>query len=141
MAQEAGIPSLQVAVYPDPFDLETDAQLREKTVKILVPQIIEALTRPISASKGAAAKRDGREIVFAGTLDEINRHFTDKGWSDGLSITPPTRERVESFLKYTDDPPDREIAVLPPLNQRATPANIAANGVMAGCRPEHLPIL
>src|SRR3954447_20728432 len=102
MAREAGIPSLQVAVYPDPFDLETDAQLREKSAKILVPQIIDALTKPIPATEGAAAKRDSGEVVFAGTIDQINRYFAEKGWSDGLSVTPPTKERVEEFLKYTD---------------------------------------
>jgi hypothetical protein len=135
------IPSLQVAVYPDPFDLETDAQLREKSVRILVPQIIAALTKPIAAANVAAEKRDNREIVFTGTLDQINRYVADKGWSDGFAITPPTRERVEQFLKYTDYAPDQEIAVLPPLNLRATPWNIAVNGVMAGCRPEYMPIL
>ena len=58
-----------------------------------------------------------------------------------MSITPPTKEKVEEFLKYTDYPPDQEIAVLPVANLRATPWNIAVNGVMAGCRPEHMPIL
>lgn len=140
-ARDHGIPSLQVAVYPDPFDLETNAQLQEKSAKIVVPQIIDALTKPIAASKGIAEKRDGREIVFTGTIDQINLYFTDKGWSDGLSITPPTKEKVEEFLKYTDYPPDQEIAVLPVANLRATPWNIAVNGVMAGCRPEYMPIL
>ena len=140
-AQDSGIPSLQVALYPDPFDLETDAQLREKSAKIVVPQIIDALTKPITASKDSVAKRDSREIVFTGTIDQINRYFTDKGWSDGMSITPPTKEKVEEFLKYTDYAPDQEIAVLPVANLRATPWNIAVNGVMAGCRPEHMPIL
>jgi hypothetical protein len=141
MSQEAGIPSLQVAVYPDPFDLETDAQLKEKSVKILVPQIIDALTKAIPASTVAPEKRNNREVVFTGTLDQINRHFAQKGWSDGLSITPPTNERVEEFLKYTAYPPDQEIAVLPPSNLRSTPRDIAVNGVMAGCLPEHMPIL
>ena len=141
MAKEAGIPSLQVAVYPDPFDLETDAQLQEKSARIVVPQIIDALTKPIPASKSAAEKRDSREIVFTGTIDQINRYFTEKGWSDGLSTTPPTKEKVAEFLKYTDYPPDQEIAVLPPANLKATPWNIAINGVMAGCRPEYMPVL
>ena len=140
-AQDSGIPSLQVALYPDPFDLETDAQLREKSAAIVFPQIVEALTKPVTAAKNSVATRDSREIVFTGTVDQINRIFTDKGWSDGMSITPPTRERVEEFLKYTDDAPDQEIAVLPVANLRATPWNIAVNGVMAGCRPEHMPIL
>jgi hypothetical protein len=141
MARDAGMPSLQVAVYPDPFDLETDAQLREKSAGIVLPQIIDALTKPISASQASAEKRASHEVVFTGTIDHINRHFAEQGWSDGLSITPPTTAKVEAFLKYTDYPPDHEIAVLPLANLRATPWNIAANGVMAGCRPEHMPIL
>jgi len=128
-------------LYPDPFDLETNAQLREKSEKIVLPQIISALTKPIPVSKGVVEKRDGREIVFTDTIDQINRYFTDKGWSDGLSITPPTKEKIEEFLKYVDYPPDQGIAALPVSNLRATPWNIAVNGVMAGCRPEYMPIL
>lgn len=140
-AKDEGIPLLQVAVYPDPFDLQTNAQLQEKSATILVPLIIDALTTPIRAAKGVSGKRDGREIVFAGTIDQINRYFTDKGWGDGLSITPPTKEKVEEFLKYTDYSHDQQIAVLPVANLIATPWNIAVNGVMAGCRPEYMPIL
>ena len=141
MAREAGLPSLQVAVYPDPFDLETDTQLQEKSARIVVPQVIDALTKRIPAAKDAAAKRDSREPLYAGTIDQVNRYFTEKGWSDGLSITPPTKEKIEEFLEYTDYPPDQEIAVLPPANLKATPWNIAANGVLAGCRPEYMPVL
>lgn len=140
-ARDSGIPSLQVALYPDPFDLETDDQLREKSVKIVVPQIVHALTKPITASKDSVTTRNSQEIVFTGTVDQINRYFTDKGWSDGMSITPPTKEKVKDFLRYTDYAPDEQIAVLPIANLRATPWNIAVNGVMAGCRPEHMPIL
>jgi hypothetical protein len=140
-AQDEGMPSIQVALYPDPFDLETNAQLQEKSATIVLPQIIDALTKPIPASKDTTEKKDGREIVFVGTIDQVNRHFTDKGWSDGMSITPPTKEKVEELLKYTDYRPDQEIAVLPVANLRATPWNIAVNGVMAGCRPEYMPVL
>lgn len=142
VARAEGIPAIQVAVYPDPFDLETDAQLREKSVRLLLPQIIDALTKPVApAPKQSAAEKDNRAIVFTGTIDQINRYVTEKGWSDGLSITPPTRERVEEFLKYTGYAPDEEITILPLANLRATPWNIAVNGVMAGCRPEYMPIL
>lgn len=141
MARDAGIPALRAAVYPDPFDLETDAQLLEKTERIVVPQVIDLLTKPVPPAAGPAEKRDSREIEFTGTIDDINRYFSDRGWSDGSSITPPTRERVEEFLRYTDYAPDQEIAVLPPANLRATPWNIAVNGVMAGARPEHMPLL
>src|SRR5437763_1761978 len=54
---------------------------------------------------------------------------------------PPTKERVEEFLKYSTYPPEQEIAVLPPSNLKTTPRHIAINGVMAGCLPEHMPVL
>jgi len=59
LAQDHGISSIQVALYPDPFDLETNVQLREKSENIVLPQIISALTKPIHVSKGVVEKRDG----------------------------------------------------------------------------------
>ena len=143
-ASDQGVPSLRVAVYPGPFDLHADSELRENAVKIVVPQVIEALTKPLPQSVSAQAslkEQMVREIVFTGTIDEVNRYFSDYQWSDGMAIIPPTVERVEQFLKYTDHAPHDEIAVLPLANLRATPWNIAVNAVMAGARPEYMPIL
>ncbi len=135
-AYDQGVPSLRVAVYPGPFDLHSDSELRENAVKIVVPQVTEALTTPLpeSASAHEASRKEQkiREIVFTGTIDEVNRSFSDYQWSDGMAIIPPTVERVEQFLKYTDHAPHEEIAVLPLANLRATPWNIAVNAVMAG---------
>ena len=58
-----------------------------------------------------------------------------------MPIIPPTIEKVEAFLKYTDRAPDERIAVLPQANLQAVPWNIAANAVMAGCRPDSMPLL
>ncbi len=135
---DLGVPSLQVAVYPGPFDLHSKAQLQQNSKLVVVPQIIQALTKPIPA---ADTVERTKEVVFTGSIDAINRYFTDYNWSDGLAIVPPTVERIQEFLQYTDYSPDEEIAVLPSANLRATPWNIAANGVMAGCRPEHMPVL
>jgi hypothetical protein len=82
-----------------------------------------------------------REIVCKGTLKEVNEYFSTNWWTDGLPIIPPTLEKVEEFLRYTPLPPDQEVAILKPSSVRVTPWNIAVNGVMAGCRPEHMPVL
>ncbi len=144
-AHDQGVPSVRVAVYPGPFDLHSDSQVRENAVKIVVPQVIEALTKPLAESPsspdGTLKERKAREVVFTGTLDEVNRYFADYQWSDGMAIVPPTVERVEQFLKYTGYSPHEEIAVLPLANLRATPWNIAVNAVMAGARPEHMPVI
>jgi len=74
-------------------------------------------------------------------VDAITRRFSELGWSDGLPIIPPTIDRIEEFLTFTRRRPDETIAVLPSANLAATPWTIAANAVMAGCRPEHMPLL
>lgn len=48
---------------------------------------------------------------------------------------------MERFLEFTDRAPDEAVAVLQSANLQATPWNIAVNAVMAGCRPEHMPLI
>ncbi len=135
------VPSLQVAVYPGAFDTHSDTELEENTRVTVFPQIVELLTKPIAVAEKTVRRTGSRSIVFTGTLDEVNKHFSDMKWSDGMPIIPPTIERVAKFLEFTDYYPSEEIAVLPVANLSATPWNIAVNGVMAGCRPEFLPLL
>jgi hypothetical protein len=135
------VPALQVAVYPGAFDTHSDPELEENTKETVFPQVVDLLTKPIKADETIVKRTGSRSIVFTGTFDEVNRYFSEQKWCDGLPIVPPTRDRVVEFLKYTDYSPDEEIAVLRVANLRATPWNIAVNGVMAGCRPEFMPLL
>ena len=64
-----------------------------------------------------------------------------KGWSDGLPVIPPTPERVERMLTYCDRDFDQPVARIPPRFGAATPIRVAANAVMAGCKPEHFPLV
>ena len=139
-AKFVGVPSLQLAPYPGAFNVHSNTQLAENVTKTVFPRIVEALTKPVKASI-AAAKADSKAIAFTGTVNEVNKFFTDRKWSDGMAVIPPTQAAIAEFLKYTDRSPDEEIAVLSPAGLKATPWNIAANGVMAGCRPEYMPIL
>ena len=72
---------------------------------------------------------------------EINRLFYEKGWSDGLPVIPPTRERVLGLLQGTTRQPDEVINPVPPRWAEASVEKIAINAVMAGCLPEHMPII
>jgi hypothetical protein len=71
----------------------------------------------------------------------INRLYQERGWTDGLPIVPPTAEAVAECLRHTDREPRELIAVLPPRQGEATVERIAVNTVMAGCRPEYLPVV
>ena len=135
------MPDLRHAEYPGTISLDSLAtmnkSLREKTVNL----IVEALTKPINKQEVPAEAAKARELICKGTLKEVNDFFFSNWWTDGLAIIPPTIERVEEFLKYTSLSPDDEVAILQPSSVRVTPWNIAVNGVMAGCRPEHMPVL
>ena len=63
------------------------------------------------------------------------------GWTDGLPVVPPTPKRVERMLSGTDRAPDELIAAVPPKWGRATVEKVAINAVMAGCKPEYLPLI
>ncbi|HEU5323481.1 MAG TPA: hypothetical protein VFX28_21935, partial [Methylomirabilota bacterium] len=82
-----------------------------------------------------------RDVVFRGTLDEVHDFFHENLWTDGLPIIPPTVARVERFLARTDRPPGEVLGRLLPENRAATVWSVAVNGVMAGCRPEAMPLL
>ena len=63
------------------------------------------------------------------------------GVTDGLPVVPPTRARVEQMLKLHGYAVDEVVTALPPLFGDATWQSIAINAVMAGCRPEYLPVV
>src|SRR3569623_439727 len=140
-AKAAGVPDTPVVLYPGAVSLD-HAEIRHKIETVLFPRIVDALTKPIKPrALGKVGDWDSKKVVFEGTFEQVNAHFHELERSDGLPIVPPTLERLQEFLRYTDRSPDEVIAVLPQMNLRATVWNIAANGVMAGCKPQVMPIL
>ena len=73
-------------------------------------------------------------------MDEFEEWF-DKGVTDGLPVVPPTRARVEAMLAATHRARDELLGEMPPNYGRVTVEKAAVNAVMAGCRPEYLPVL
>jgi hypothetical protein len=80
-------------------------------------------------------------FVFPGRHEEIDAHYQERGWTDGLPIVPPTEAAVHAFLKQTDRDPREIVGVLPPRQGEATVERIAANAVMAGCLPKYFPVV
>jgi hypothetical protein len=65
----------------------------------------------------------------------------ERGWSDGLPVTPPTVERVLAMLSGTKRSPQEVIGVIPPDRVECTVEKVAINAVLAGCRPEYMPVV
>ena len=73
------------------------------------------------------------------TLDEVYAFLTRNGFTDGLPVIPPTPRRVDAMLAGRN--PDEVVAVVVPARGAATVRSLAQCAVMAGCLPEHLPVL
>ena len=139
-AAAQGAPDLQIAEYPNVIMTDSDDELGRLSAS-LADKIVAGLTATMAPTADAGSDRADTATVYRGTFDEVQTVFQERLWSDGLPIVPPTNERVESFLRFTDRNPDDTIGIAQPANQRATVRSVAVNGVMAGCRPEHMPVL
>ncbi len=65
----------------------------------------------------------------------------EQHWTDGLPVVPPTRDAIVEILDYLKRDPQEVIGIIPPRNGILTVEKIAINSVMAGCRPEYVPIV
>jgi len=81
-----------------------------------------------------------RKIEYAETEDPVELAYA-RGWTDGLPVTPPTDERVIAMLKGTTRRPGEVIGRIPPFLADCTIEKVAINAVMAGCKPEYMPVL
>jgi thiol-disulfide isomerase/thioredoxin len=81
-----------------------------------------------------------RPIQLGGWDDEIEACF-DRGWSDGLPVVPPTDVRIIRMLDGTTRKPSEIIGDVPPNLSPITVEKVAVNAVMAGCRPEYMPVV
>ena len=80
------------------------------------------------------------EIIQSDAM-ELFETCVRAGWTDGLPVIPPTAERVAEFVERSGRKSGDVIAEIPPLGGAATVEKIAANAVMAGGVPEHMPVL
>jgi hypothetical protein len=97
-------------------------------------------TRPALAAQFPKVKVE-KITVAKDMFLEVNDLFYKRGWTDGLPIVPPTQERVQEMLKGTNLPPDQVIGTVELMKGQATVEKIAVNAVMAGARPEYMPVI
>jgi hypothetical protein len=103
--------------------------------KHLDPEINDRLR---AAADGSPIRARRIEIASA---DDVSEFMFDQGFSDGLPLVPPTPERVLRMLSGTHRDPQDVVAIAPPNMGIATVEKIAINAVMAGCKPEYLPVV
>ena len=134
------MPNIPVAAVPGHTGVQSKEELRRNILDVTMDNVIRNLVgAPAEATE--EVEPAARDIVVRGTFDEVNQYFYEHELADGLPIVPPTIERVERMLAYCDRAWDTPIAKMAPRYGEATPLKLAANAVMAGCRPEYFPLL
>jgi hypothetical protein len=73
--------------------------------------------------------------------DDPMEQCFDRGWTDGLPVVPPTDARILRMLTGTTRKPDEVVGLVPPNLSPCTVEKVAINAVMAGCKPEYMPVV
>ena len=135
-----GFPDLPLARVAGHPGVQSREMLQKNTLEVTLDRVIDNLLKTPAVAK-SGNEPGPRDVIVRGGFDEVNDYFYAHGLADGLPIVPPTVARVEQFLRYTERGPDESLGNLLPDSRAATVWSIAVNGVMAGCRPEYMPVL
>ncbi len=146
-ARAFGMPGIRFTVVPRVYNNITPEEARAQT-EPAIDEVVRLLTTPVDGHQAESSLRLGATATetFQGpdqwsAIERMNEVFLDNDWGDGYPLVPPTPERVQAMLAGTTLKPDEVVCMLPPGNGFATVEKLAINAVMAGCKPQHLPVL
>ena len=125
-----------------------DPVLMRPVVEAAFDAIVKALTAPLTEEEKRSYEMqyDYSPKTFEGedyaeAYEKFMQYCAQNALSDGLPAVPPTREAVERMLTGTSYPRDKVIGLMYPKRGIATVEKIAISAVMAGAKPEYLPII
>ncbi len=136
-----GVDAMRLAVLAGHVDAQSHEMMVQSFLQRTVDEIVAGLTVPATDATMPAAEPSALDIVATGSIGDVFEFFDNRGWCDGLPFIPPTQSAVESFIAPSGHDPWRVIGVARPSGRDITVWSVAVNAVMAGCRPEHLPVL
>ncbi len=147
-----GVPVVRTAAYPGAFANDTTEEQQRKAREVLYPQIVTALTTQLTQEEadriaGAVGGVNYDDIVFTGSHERCQQFYEVYEMSDGLTIVPPTRDKVDYYMQYTTyaatdivNMRNGEVQDVPPANKKIYAYQVAVNAIMAGCPPEYMPL-
>jgi hypothetical protein len=143
-AASFGLPGLPIAVVPMPFTNQRPESIH-RMAETAFDQVLAGLTRlvesPAPSSHSPEPRLTYRGPDLLAAWEAMNRDFLARGWSDGFPLIAPTEPAVAAMLMGTRRAASDVIATLEPGFGLATVEKLAIAAVMAGGRPEHLPLL
>jgi hypothetical protein len=151
-ANEHGMPPIRIVRIPDIEYFPNRSSVEEvmPVAEAYLDRIIDALTRPLTEEEKnpvAEKEQEARSFVevtgesYEDTVEKFNQLYLDNKWGDGLPLIPPTEEAVKEMLTGTSRAPDEVVGLVPFRKGAATIEKVAINAVMAGAKPEYLPVI
>jgi len=152
-AKDNGLPAMQIRTVTcaEFYRLRGSVEEIRPLVEGVYDTLVDALLSRLAEEETAASQPDEDDsepaviIVTGGSYpeaaEEFNRLYLENRWGDGLPLVPPTPERVRWMLSGTNRSPDEVIGRLEPKQGVITIEKIAVNAVMAGAKPEYLPVI
>src|SRR6266478_4991727 len=153
VAEVNGMPGLAQVFVPQPIMGKTPGELRAYvdgtdpiTGRPVMQEVIEGLTLPRDGARARVVyERSTPRLVEADTEENLHRLFLERSWTDTLPIVLPTEERVAAMLAGTRRKPGEVVGRMRSTHFREyweyTVEKVAVNAVMAGARPEYLPVI
>ncbi|WP_157216633.1 UGSC family (seleno)protein [Flavisphingomonas formosensis] len=145
-----GVPEAVPLIVPHCFSNKSTAEIGEM-VDGVFDRLVDALTvdRTIMEAPpqfDSLVLDNAPELVFHGedlmdAFETMQRRFVRNGWSDGLPLMPPTHAKVEAMIAASGRDGSEVVGLFAPGFGVGTVRKIAANAVMAGCRPEMMPVI
>ena len=151
-AKDNGMPVIRIVTVPPEqyYRARVSVEEMRPIAAGVIDALVTALTRHLT-NEEVNPKPIVQEITrgtikvsaesYTDAYNRFNRMFYEKRWSDGLPIVPPTSEAVKWMLKGTTRSPKEILGKVAIKNGTATIEKIAINSVMAGARPEYLPVI
>jgi len=141
-AKALGMPAMPTVVLPHPIGgTPLDSVLAK--VDTAFEEILAKLTKPLAAEADVKVAVDAERVELSSTDEwaDLQQEMMQLGWGDGFPLVPPTETRVAAMVAGAGLSAGRVVAVIAPRMGVATVELIAANAVMAGCKPQHMPLL
>lgn len=135
-----GMASLPIIEIPHPMHTARASAVYERAEAIVASLTAALMQRP--AAVHMATDEIWQELLtLDGSPDTVQEFFFGQGWTDGLPVTPPTEAAVRAMLAGVKRDARHEIGPIPPGMRMASIEKLAVNAVMAGCTPEHFPVV
>jgi hypothetical protein len=140
MLRLCGMPDYPYIVTPFPVG-NLDATELDARADTMITDVVRLLFDRHASERVAETNVADDQLVYHDVFAAID-DYSARGWTDGLPIVPPTRERVDALLHTTNRSADQIVVELPTRDGLAANVEqVAINATMAGCLPEHFPLV